>query len=359
MYARRAEAVRLLVKAGAKVDATDQRGRTALMIAVGDRRLDVVRELLAAGATAATVDLRGESALHRLRRDHPEMIPLLIAAGATLDARNGRGETPLYAAMTLCESEVAAALLAAGATLSASNDEDRKALLHFARCGSLVAIEIVLRLVDSPDVAKLLTNAFFGAVRSNNVPALTRLLDDGRIGVDATTHWVDRSGSADNFTGLMVAVSPPRVGAARFLIARGVPLDARDSEGRTALIIAAGHGEIEMVKLLLHASAAVNLQARDGSTALMRAVDETRTVGSVSFSSEAARACYGDVTLVQLLLSHGADPRVKDADGLTALDWAKRADCRIRTGPPKARKWEQIGSGPAPVINLLEQAPAR
>ena len=64
----------------------------------------------------------------------------------------------------------------------------------------------------------------------------------------------------------------------------------------------------DILNILLQNGADVNAKDHDGRTALMLAASSP-----------------DDVSSVTLLLSHGADPALKDKDGRTALDYAVKA----------------------------------
>lgn len=74
-----ASLVRLLLASGAKVNAADRNGETALMKAAKQNRLDLTRLLLAAGADAELRDRRGKTALAKaMKQRHLEMVQLLL-----------------------------------------------------------------------------------------------------------------------------------------------------------------------------------------------------------------------------------------------------------------------------------------
>jgi ankyrin repeat protein len=86
----------------------------------------------------------------------------------------------------------------------------------------------------------------------------------------------------------------------------GAKVDAKDANGRTALIYASSGPFAETVELLLNNGAEVNLQgSAEGFTALMMAAAE------------------GHVEVVRLLLAHDARADILDRDGDTAEKFAR------------------------------------
>lgn len=74
----------------------------------------------------------------------------------------------------------------------------------------------------------------------------------------------------------------------------------------TPLHYAASGGHAAVINLLLEHSAYIDAESPNGSTPLMMA------------------AMYGSVASVKLLLQEGADPKLRNQQGLTALDFAQR-----------------------------------
>lgn len=116
------------------------------------------------------------------------------------------------------------------------------------------------------------------------------------------------SRSAAGETPLMLAAIKGRLALAQALIARGAEVNR---PGWAPLHYAATHpGPVapDLTRLLLEHHAYIDAESPNGSTPLMMA------------------AHYGNTTVVKLLLEEGADPLLKNQQGLTAIDFAQRAN---------------------------------
>ena len=102
------------------------------------------------------------------------------------------------------------------------------------------------------------------------------------------------------------------------LISHGAKIELRDSGGMNALMHAAQQGETAVLRLLLTQGAGVNLRANDGRTALMEAVqsgeiecvqallDAGAEVEAKNTDGETAMSFCEDENIRQLLIVHGA-----------------------------------------------------
>jgi uncharacterized protein len=109
------------------VNARDKYGFSALHGVAGEDRPDMIRLLIAAGADVDARNVNGHTPLHLAA--YPDAVRALVDAGADLEARANDGGTPLHlAAETPDRGDVMAALLDAGAKVNAVNAKGRTPL---------------------------------------------------------------------------------------------------------------------------------------------------------------------------------------------------------------------------------------
>jgi ankyrin repeat protein len=118
---------------GADYNAPNEEGATLLMLAAGAGHYEMVEFLLEAGATVDATDARGWTALmkavfnYELNRGFPDVVSLLIDAGADIEHQVSYGTRPLMLAAGYGEAGVVDVLLAAGADAGAANEGGRTA----------------------------------------------------------------------------------------------------------------------------------------------------------------------------------------------------------------------------------------
>lgn len=253
-------------------------------------------ELLDRGADPFARSAAGDPPIALAVRLHwPHLLQRLIAHGVDLDARDSRGMSALHLAAALGRETELKALVAAGAA------PDRRAADGQTPLGAALA-------AGRRDLADWLD------WRGWRLPG--RSLQESDVPAAAIL------GDAD---------------AVRRLLDLGLPVDAVDSQGCSALLRAAGGGHRALVELLLARGADPLLAANTGATPLSAAVSmrqgeiverlleagaglEQRLPGEVTVLMLAAALGLPD--LVARLLQAGADLHASDAQGLTPLHCA-------------------------------------
>jgi ankyrin repeat protein len=218
----------------------------------------------------------------------------LLAEGASLEARNRKGWTPLIIATQATNTEMVKLLIEKGADVNArSSSEAGSLVLCFAtQSDDPKFIELFLqhgaRINDrskngvtplySAVMLKKERAAKFLIAKGARVNQLALLSDTGHLwtplmnaACEGELHLTElllgsgaslekRNNRGD--TVLMQVAKFPRPDMLKFLIARGANVNAKNSKGFTALIYAADSGETENVKVLLAAGADPNARWR-------------------------------------------------------------------------------------------------
>ena len=192
---------------------------------------DSVKSLLDLGADTNTRAENGDTPLVRSlrQRGQPDLLRMLLAHGADVNSKGSKGQTALMMAVDR-DVELVEMLLEQGARVNDHADEGETAL-HFA--------------------------AAYG--RTNTLKAL---LDAG-ADVDAICVCQGRSYIGGG-TALFGAVHRVRYRAVEVLIANGADVNRKNSEGQSALIIAAERGFTDIARALLKAGARAADTDKDG-----------------------------------------------------------------------------------------------
>jgi hypothetical protein len=170
---------------------------------------------------------------------------------------------------------------------------------------------------------------FFVAIKQDDSSALEQLL---RRGFDANT--LDPKGQH----GLYLAVQEPSLKAVKTLMAwPKTNVNVLNSQNESPLMMAALKGQLDVAASLIKRDADVNktgwaplhYAATNGHLAIMSLlldnhayIDADSPNGSTPLMMA---ALYGTAPAVKLLLDAGADPLLKNQQGLTAIAFAQRA----------------------------------
>ena len=110
-----AELVKILLEAGADVDAVDSDQSSPLHFASKSSSVPVVKVLLEAGADVNALNCSQSSPLHYASKRNPAVVPVLLEAGAKVNVLDKWQRSPLYWAAYKKQEASVVALMAASA----------------------------------------------------------------------------------------------------------------------------------------------------------------------------------------------------------------------------------------------------
>ena len=169
---------------------------------------------------------------------------------------------------------------------------------------------------------------FFAGIRQDNRQDIQELLDRG---FDPNTL------SPDGVPALLVAITQDSSKVIDLLIRHPLTdVDVRNSKDETPLMLFALRGNVQRCTELVGRDADVNkpgwtplhYAATGGHVEVIRLLIEAHAYIDASSPNESTplmmAAMYGTSSAVKVLLEAGADPTIKNALGLTAIDFAQR-----------------------------------
>jgi ankyrin repeat protein len=318
-----ADVVAALLEGGADANITNPEGETPLMAVARTGNVEAATLLLDAGADVNAIELWGQQSalMWAAAQKQPEMIKLLIARGADVDARgavrnwerkvikeprpkdmNQGGFTPLlYAAREGC-IECAKELAAGGADLDLADPHRVTPLvmallnLHFDFAAYLIEAGADVNKWDLYGRSPLYMTADTSTipVQGNGSMVVLPSMDKLRA-IDVARLLLDNGANVN----AQLKRRPPY---------RNVPQDRGGdsilSMGATTLLRAARAGDTPMVRLLLERGALVDLPSNQGVTPLMAAAGVEY---GLRVTRGRNRTEEGVMTTMRALLDAGAD----------------------------------------------------
>ncbi|XP_069573130.1 ankyrin repeat domain-containing protein 50 [Brachyistius frenatus] len=295
------EVASLLLERRANPGHRDHDGMTPLLLAAYEGHEDVVELLLEAGAdvdetagpegnapaAAAVTPLLAAAAM-----GHMKTVSRLLFWGAAVDAIDCEGRTALCLAAARGSVEVARALLDRG--LDENHKDDLGwTPLHAAACEGHRAV--CAALTERGSMARVGEMDIEGRTplilaAQEGHWSTVRLLLDRRSPIDQRAY--------DGHSALSAALLEGHADVAELLMKRGADTDVRDAEGRPLLYLLVLEGSLGMAALLIE-KGGVPLESRDS---------EGRTALHVA-------SWQGCVEFVDILLKHGANPNAQDTEG--------------------------------------------
>ncbi len=230
--------------------------------------------------------------------------------------------------------DLATALLDRGVSVDARDRLGVRPLSRAARSGHLEMVDLLLQRgapIDGRDLSG--ATALYAAAERGQTAVVQRLIDKG-----ADADLKGRSGTSP----LAAAAFAGRNQVVKILLAHGADAHAADDTGKSPIVYAAASGSLDIVRQLLAKNVDVNARYSNDLTLLMWAsgpdpsVGEPQALEVVSWLVDAGAhiddrdargrtalmiAAEGDhAEIVQLLLTHGADPALRDKAGKRAAD---------------------------------------
>ncbi|CAH3150822.1 unnamed protein product [Porites lobata] len=303
--------VNVLIQYGANVALTDDSGFTALHYACIDHgSLEVLRYLFENGADVnACSNDKLTPLMIAAEKGHINALTLLIKFGADADLQDKNGKTALHHAVygSDVSCEILSCLIEMGADVNAGGNINHTPLMIAAEKGHINAVTFLIR--NGADVDLQDQNygetALFCAVRGFDASCeVLNCLTKNGADINASSKRM--------LTPLMIAAKMGCINAVTFLMERGAIVDLQDKDGKTALHYAVHtlhhacrfHSSCEILSCLIETGADVNARAKNKSTPLMMACE------------------YGHLNAVTFLTEHGAHAGLRDEDDKTALHYA-------------------------------------
>lgn len=349
------ELVQTLIDAGANVKTANNDGQTPLMLAAKANAIDTVKVLLQKGAgdSVNAKDQKGATALlvavAGYGNDAANMTRVLLAAGANVNDVNEDGQTPLIVAALKNSGPVLSLLLAAHAEINTQDKSGQTALMHAYEYHAAEAVKVLREAGASINgVDQYGRTALMIAVGGEySQPLVRELLEtDAKASVNAK----DKSGQTALFH---ATYYDPEI--VKALLAAGANVNEVDNNGRTALMNATNgwrDSALEMVKAMLAAGADVNAADSQGRTALLNlAKDRDKSPMILRALLDAgANINLADATgqtplmnlaqapspeMLQMAIDAGASINARDKDGRSALSYSISGGSGLV--PPKVR----------------------
>ena len=258
----------LLLDGGADLFATNKQGESPLKIAF--TKLGGRVEWLLTPETVAFADSNGDTPLHYAALwGMDAMIPFILTQGGNINAKNVKGETPLFTAVKANNALAVKALYEAAGTVPLdrnARDAMGNTVLH-------------------------------AAIGWNAKEAAEAVLQ--HYGSDATA-MLNAKNTAGK-TVLHIAAQKGNIPFLSLFLANNADINSDDATGRTPLVEAVRYGKTSVVMLLLKHGASPSRQDIQGRTALHEAVG------------------LAPISVITALRTAGADPLIRDSYGVTPV----------------------------------------
>ncbi|KAI9879865.1 MAG: hypothetical protein M1830_006717 [Pleopsidium flavum] len=294
---------------------------------------EIVKLLLEEGISVDVSDSYGGTALHKAARNgHVTMVQMLLERGADTKRGDRDGWTALAWAASAGHETVVRILLKEGSDLS--NHDYERSLIYAASGGHMTIVQLLLQQITDAEVKQ--KHAFLPLLSAaeNGHEAVVRSLLEHAPNAKARGRWAGaalkqaasnnrmpvlrllleqeldtKTESQELADALWEAAAKSHVPATKVLLEAGADPNVRQSWAGDPTLLQSCHfhsgHSFEILQLLLEKGANIEARNYQGRTAIIQA------------------AKHGNREIVRLLIGKGADVAVKDNEvGRTALQWA-------------------------------------
>jgi ankyrin repeat protein len=328
------DVVDLLLKAGADVKAADRYGVTPLALACANDNLAMVQKLLAAGADPNSADVAGETVLMSATRiGSLSILKTLVEHGAAVNTKEPSWQsTPLMVAVRENQPAAVKFLIEQGADVNARTRVGEKPPRRPAGTGGgshgtgIIRGGLPATGSQTPTAGGM--TALMYAARDGRLE-IARMLLDAKAQVDQP--------EANGITPLQMAITNGNTKLAGLLMEHGADINSADAYSRAPLWLAVQlrnqeldrsltngvnrQEALALIEALIGRGARINTRTTDAppSPRHIMPLGDLSWVNFIGQTPFLRAALSGDVTVMRLLLAHGADPNIATEEGTTAL----------------------------------------
>jgi uncharacterized protein len=336
-----------LIAKGAEVNAKDNTVQSAYLISTSEGYLELLNLTLKHGADVDSKDsFNGTGLIRAADRGHADIAGRLVRANIKINHINNLGWTALHEAIILGDGsgryvDTVRVLVAARADLRLPSQRDQiSPLEHATTKGHNEIAEVLKEALEADKPSKPVANRrLLAAAERGDATAAALAV---RAGADLETR--DERGR----TPLLLAATQDRLGVARLLVYLGADPDALDDQHDTPWLVTGVTGSVDMLEVLLPAEPDVTIRNRFGGTSLIPASErghvayvrravrtgiDVNHVNDLGWTALLEAVILGDGSrryqqIVTILLDAGADPKIADRQGVTALQHAEQRSQR-------------------------------
>ncbi len=286
---------------------------------------DALRKLLTQKTDVNVPQADGATALHwAVRWDDMDSADLLLKAGANPQAANRAGATPLFLASTTGDAAMIEKLLKGGADANAPIlAHGETALMMAARSGNLNAVKVLLDHGAQVNAKENLrgTTAIMWAAEEGHADVIKYLADHGadiklvsavitpprRRGLGFAPPTAPPGPAKGGLAPLHFATRQGSMESVRVLLAAGADVNQTTADGSSPLLVAVQNGFYPIAQFLIDNKANVNLTNNKGWSPLYLAVKNRNQ----EITAVPGPSTDGVLEFITLLLDRGADPNVR------------------------------------------------